>query len=88
MSVVVLRSPSERNSMDNRMMTAKSRPHRAQSLEYILYSVLLFPFALAAVMVRRLSGSGTSYRTGRSKSFIGDVIELNRSTVPWVFMGR
>jgi hypothetical protein len=59
--------------------------HRHDRLEYRLYTVLLFPFAVLAVLGMRLGGRT---RSEPKRHFFGEVIELNRTTVPWIFMGR
>jgi hypothetical protein len=73
---------------DMRLRAASARPrqrhHRAGTLEYRLYTVLLFPLAVLAVLASRLTGR---VRTP-GRNFISEVMEFNRSTVPWIFMGR
>jgi hypothetical protein len=61
--------------------------HRYDRIEYRLYTVILFPFAVLAVLAKRAARKGQP-RTTLKRHFLSEVIELNRTTVPWVFMGR
>lgn len=74
--------------MDTNAMIGKGRHDRAEEREYRFYTILLFPLAFAAVCLRRAFFATRSFAGAPRRSFFGEVIELNRSTVPWIFMGR
>jgi hypothetical protein len=59
-----------------------------ERIEYRIYTVILFPFAVLAVLARRAGGRHHDPRFHHHPHFLSEVIELNRTTVPWVFMGR
>lgn len=71
------------------MVRRRDRKERAGRREYRFYSALLLPFALVAVSVSRMARLGRrSANPHRKADFISEVMEFNRTTVPWIFMGR
>lgn len=74
--------------MNTKMFEEKNRQCKAEKIEYRLYTFLLLPIACLAVILRRMFFTQQRFATGTRPSFLGEVLELNRSTVPWIFMGR
>ncbi|MEM9839969.1 MAG: hypothetical protein AAF830_12565 [Pseudomonadota bacterium] len=76
------------------MQTAPTkRSVRAQNAgrwEYRFYMILLLPFAFFTVLLQTIwPGRRSTYVSVEDHSpFLSEVIELCRSAVPWVFMGR
>lgn len=64
----------------------RERAARAEAREYVFYSVLLLPLAIAAVTIRRMLKRSRRSAAVRG-SFFAEVMEFNRSTVPWIFKG-
>lgn len=78
----------EHPQADHSAHHTKVRSHKRQQIEYRLYTVLLFPLTLMAVCARRVLRPAQPFAAVPHRSFFGEVMELNRSTVPWIFMGR
>lgn len=76
--------------MQTREMIGTHRKHRTDEGEYRFYMMLFFPVAFLTVLIRRLLPRSHGPRPGdlRHPAFFSEVMELTRSTVPWVFMGR
>lgn len=76
------------------MLNAQSkrhvRAHHADQWEYRFYMLLLFPFAFFAVLFQMIWPRDRSpyFIVEDHSPFLSEVIELCRSSVPWVFMGR
>ena len=76
--------------MRNQTMTADHRETRENTREYFLYTAILFPVAFLNVLIRRVLPRTPLQRAGLrpSPSFFSEVMDMTRSAVPWVFMGR
>lgn len=62
----------------------------ADQREYRLYTALLFPAAFFVVLLSRVwPATRSPYLVKKEHTpFLSEVIDLCRSAVPWVFMGR
>lgn len=76
--------------MQKHQASVRTRRAHADEHEYRLYTAVLFPVAFCTVLVHRLLPQPRSpYVTSEDQlPFLSEVMELCRSAVPWVFMGR
>ena len=76
--------------MQSKVSTKRTRQVQSDEREYRLYTALLFPFAFLTVLAQRIWPRPRSpYLSAKDHSpFFSEVIDLCRSSVPWVFMGR
>lgn len=76
--------------MRNHILNTDHRETRENTREYFLYTAILFPVAFLTVLIRRFMPRTSSSRSSHRPSlgFLSEVMEMTRSAVPWVFMGR
>lgn len=70
-------------------LASKHRRDRTETLEYRLYTMLFLPLAFITVVIKRLMPGHGLHNSGEiHRPFLSEVMELTKTTVPWVFMGR